>query len=211
MRRLAEFTKTTLIGGLLVVLPLYLSVILLLKFVQVLAALLAPVTDHVPVRAELRQLLVIGAAIVVCFVAGLIVRTGPGLWAKNALERRLLERIPGYSIIRGLAGRFVGQAENDSFAPALVRLDDGFVPAFVVDRHADGRMTVFIPAVPTPATGTLYVVDPDRVHLIDVPLHKALGVISHWGAGSQELMAAMKDKSASKLAEGEPPGQRTMA
>jgi len=111
MRRLAEFTKTTLIGGLMVVLPLYLSILLMLKFVQLIAALLAPVTDHVPVRAELRQLLVISAAIVVCFVAGLIVRTGPGLWAKNALERKLLERIPGYSIIRGLAGRFVGQPE----------------------------------------------------------------------------------------------------
>jgi len=101
------------------------------------------------------------------------------------------------------------QAQNDSFAPALVQLDDGFVPAFVVDRHADGRITVFVPAVPTPATGTLYIVDPARVHLIDVPLHKALAVISHWGAGSQELMAAMKDGGPTALAADSPPDQRS--
>lgn len=194
MRRLAEFTKTTLIGGMLVVLPLYLSILLILKFLQVLAGLMAPVTDHVPVRTEFRQLLVWAAAIAVCFVAGLVVRTGPGLWAKNAMERRLLERIPGYAIIRGLAGRFVGQAENDSFAPALVELEESLVPAFVVDRHADGRFTVFVPAVPTPATGSLYIMEPAKVHLLDISFHKALAVISHWGAGSQELMAALKDK-----------------
>jgi len=194
MKRLAEFTKTTLIGGMLVVLPLYLSILLILKFLQVLAGLMTPVTEHVPVRAELRQLLVWTAAIALCFVAGLVVRTGPGLWAKNAMERRLLERIPGYAIIRGLAGRFVGQAANDSFAPALVELEESLVPAFVVDRHPDGRFTVFVPAVPTPASGTLYIMEPAKVHLLDISFHKVLGVISHWGAGSQELLAAMKDK-----------------
>lgn len=196
MKRLAEFTKTTLIGGMLVVLPLYLSILLVLKFLQVLAGLMTPVTDHVPVRPEFRQLLVWAAAIVVCFVAGLVVRTGPGLWFKNAMERRLLERIPGYAIIRGLAGRFVGQAENDSFAPALVELEESLVPAFVVDRHADGRFTVFVPAVPTPATGSLYIMEPAKVHLLDISFHKALAVISHWGAGSQELLLALKDKRA---------------
>lgn len=196
MRRLAEFTKTTLIGGMLVVLPLYLSVLLVLKFFQVLAGLIAPVADHVHVQEEFRQLLVVGAGIVICFLAGLVVRTGPGAWAKNTMERRLLERIPGYALIRGLAGRFVGQAENDSFAPALVDLEDSLVPAFVVDRHADGRLTVFVPSVPTPATGTLYIMDPSKVHMIDVSFHKAISVISHWGAGSHELVAALKDKRA---------------
>jgi uncharacterized membrane protein len=71
------------------------------------------------------------------------------------------------------------------------------VPAFVVDRHADGRLTVFVPAVPTPATGTLYIMQPAKVHLIDVSLQKALSVISHWGAGSQELLAALKNKPGS--------------
>jgi uncharacterized membrane protein len=196
MKRLAEFIKTTFIGGMLVVLPLYLSILLMLKLLEVLAAIIAPLTVYLSVRPEFRYLIVLAAAVGLCFLAGLVVRTGPGKWIKNATERRLLERIPGYALIRGLAGRFVGQAENESFAPALVELEESLVPAFVVDRHADGRFTVFVPSVPTPATGALYIMEPAKVHLVDVSFHKALAVISHWGAGSQELIAALKDKQA---------------
>jgi uncharacterized membrane protein len=99
-------------------------------------------------------------------------------------------------MIRGVAERFVGRADGEAFAPALVELEESLVPAFVVDRHADGRMTIFVPAVPTPATGSLYIMEPSKVHLVDVPFHKVLAVISHWGVGSQELIAALKDKRA---------------
>ena len=38
MRSLAEFVKTTLIGGLLIILPIYVSVILIAKAVQGIVA-----------------------------------------------------------------------------------------------------------------------------------------------------------------------------
>jgi hypothetical protein len=41
MRGLAEFTKTTLIGGVLIILPLYLSILLLLKTLAGVGALIA--------------------------------------------------------------------------------------------------------------------------------------------------------------------------
>lgn len=42
MRTLAEFTKTTLIGGVLIILPLYLAALLLAKTVKGMLALLSP-------------------------------------------------------------------------------------------------------------------------------------------------------------------------
>jgi len=48
MKGLAEFTKTTLIGGLLVVLPIYLSILLLAKTLSGILALLSPVTAPIP-------------------------------------------------------------------------------------------------------------------------------------------------------------------
>lgn len=42
MRAIAEFTKTTLIGGVLVILPIYIAVPLLAKAVKGLLDLLAP-------------------------------------------------------------------------------------------------------------------------------------------------------------------------
>ena len=42
MKGMAELTKTTLIGGLLIVLPIYLSVLLLAKTLSAVVALLSP-------------------------------------------------------------------------------------------------------------------------------------------------------------------------
>jgi uncharacterized membrane protein len=51
---------------------------------------------------------------------------------------------------------------------------------------------VFVPSVPTPLAGAVYVLDRQRVHILDVPFTHAVSVISRWGAGSHELVAAMR-------------------
>src|SRR4051812_18071023 len=99
MKRLAEFTKTTLIGGLLIVLPIYVSVLLLAKTVAGILALVAPVAAAIPGAGQFRQVIAILILFFICFVAGIVVRTGTGLRAKNAFERSVLERIPGYAMV----------------------------------------------------------------------------------------------------------------
>ena len=56
MKGLAEFTKTTLIGGVLVVLPIYLAVLLLGKTLAGLLSLIAPVTAQIPAEVLARTL-----------------------------------------------------------------------------------------------------------------------------------------------------------
>lgn len=196
MRAIAEFTKTTIVGGILVVLPLWISTLLLLKAIAGAFVLLSPVTAQLPVAMHLRNVVALLIVVTVCFVAGLVVRTGPGLRAKNVLDRYLLERIPGYTLIRGLAGRLTGREEGETFAVAMVEIEDALVPAFIVEEHADGRYTVFVPSVPTPAAGTVYVLDRARVHLVDVPFTQGVAVISKWGTGASELVAAMRPRQA---------------
>jgi uncharacterized membrane protein len=192
MRGLAEFTKTSLIGGVLIILPLYLSILLLLKTLAGVGALIAPVTAQLPTTLQFRQVIAILIVIFVCFLAGLVVRTGPGLRAKNAIERNLLDRIPGYALIRGLASRVAGRQEDETFAVALVEIEDALVPAFIVEEHDDGAYTVFVPSVPTPAAGAIYILPRERVHHVDIPFAKAASVITKWGAGARDLRAAMR-------------------
>ena len=59
MKGLAELTKTTLIGGLLVVLPIYLSILLLLKTLAAIFALLSPVTAAIPAGTQFREVFAI--------------------------------------------------------------------------------------------------------------------------------------------------------
>ena len=192
MNKIAEFTKTTLIGGLLVILPIYVCILLVAKSLSVAIALVSPITNQIPAALQFRQLIAFLIVIAACFLAGLVLRTGVGLRAKTALERNLLERIPGYSLIRGLAGRVAGRQEDETFAVALVEIEDALVPAFIVEEHDDGAFTVFVPSVPTPAAGAVYILPKERVHLVDVPFTKAVSVISKWGSGARDLRAAMK-------------------
>ena len=195
MKALAELTKTTLIGGLLVVLPIYLSILLLAKTVAGLLALLSPVTAALPAGTQFRQVFALLIVLAVCLMAGLVVRTGAGLRAKNALERAVLEKIPGYSLVRGLAERLGGDEGEGSFQPALIEIEDALAPGFIIEELEDGRYTVLVPSVPTPAAGALFILPKERVHPLDVPFTQAVKVISKWGAGAGELARGVKMRS----------------
>jgi uncharacterized membrane protein len=80
--------------------------------------------------------------------------------------------------------------------PVLGRLLGG-IAAIVESRrlyeeHSDGRYAVFVPSVPTPAAATVCILDRRRSHLVDVPFTKAVSVTSKWGAGSRDLLDAMR-------------------
>jgi len=102
--------------------------------------------------------------------------------------------VPGYMLLRALTLRLAGREEGQSFQPALAEIGEALVPAFVVEKHADGRVTVFVSSSPTPMVGTIYILPPERVHALDLPLTKAMLCVSKWGAGSGELLAAMRRK-----------------
>ncbi len=200
MRTLAEFTKTTLIGGVLVVLPIYIAVLLLAKTVGGLLALLAPVTEHIPAAVEFRRLVAILLIVMICFVVGLVVRTGPGLRAKNAFENAILEKLPGYTFMRGVARRLTGSAEEQALQPALVEIEEALVPALIVEELADGSYTVLVPSAPTPMAGSIYILSRDRVHPVDIPFTKAIGVFSKWGTGAGEFVRAMNSDAVARPA-----------
>jgi uncharacterized membrane protein len=195
MKGLAELTKTTLIGGLLVVLPIYLSILLLLKTLGAIFALLSPVTAAIPAGTQFRQLFAILIVLAVCLVAGLVVRTRSGRRAKRILERAVLRKIPGYSLVRGLTARVSGEEGEGAFQPALVEIEDALSPGFIIEELEDGRYTVLVPSVPTPAAGALFILPKERVHPLDVPFTQAVTVISKWGAGAGAMARGITVRS----------------
>jgi hypothetical protein len=40
--------------------------------------------------------------------------------------------------------------------------------------------------------GAIYILQPERVHPVDVPLRKAMFCVTKWGGGATELRAAMR-------------------
>ena len=191
MKTLVQFLKMTLVGGLLVVLPLWVSLLLLFKAIKGALAVLQPIAKLVPQRFLHHDVVALCLLVLICFGVGLLIRTELGKRFGDWLEQHLLGRLPGFSIIRGMIGQFAGKEDEQSFQPALVELEEALVPAFIIEKHADGQFTVFVSYSPTPMAGAIYILQPERVHPVDVPLRKAMVCVTKWGAGAAEMRGAM--------------------
>ena len=191
MKFAREFLANALVGGLLIVLPIYLAVLVLLKGMQSVAALVRPLTVLVPAWLPAENLLSLALVLVVCFLIGIAVRTRVGRILRERIERSLFERLPGYALFRSLTQRLAGEGRESTWKPALVEIEEALVPAFIIEELDDGRFTVFVPSVPTPLAGAVYILSRERVHALDVPFTQAISSISRWGSGSKDLVAAM--------------------
>jgi uncharacterized membrane protein len=193
MKVLVEFLKTTLIGGLLIVVPTYLAVLLLAKAVGGLLALLGPIVALLPQGVQhFGRILAIVLVVLVCFVLGLIARTRVGRRAIEAFERHVLERLPGFALLRSVVRRVSGAGDEAQFQPVLVEIEEALTPGFIVEEIGDDRFVVLVPSVPTPAAGSLYILPRERVHWVDAPITEAIAVITRWGAGTSKLLKAMR-------------------
>ena len=190
MRRFAESLVSTLGAGLLVVAPVYLAVLLLLKIMQSLAAVVQPIARLLPEWLPAESLLSLLLVLLVCLIVGLLVRTPAG---QAMLGHSVFEKLPGYTLFRSLTMRIAGKADNVAWKPALAEIEEALVPAFIIEELADGRYTVFVPSVPTPLAGAVYVLDRERVHPTNVKFAQAIKTVSRWGAGCKELVAAMEE------------------
>jgi uncharacterized membrane protein len=185
-----------LVTGLIVIAPIYLALLLLLKALQSLAGVVRPVAVMFPERFPAENVLAVLLLVVVCFIVGGLVRTPPGRAMRARLEESVFRQIPGYEILRGLTRQLAHETEEREWMSALIEIEDALVPGFIIEEIDDGRFVVFVPSVPTPFAGAIYIIDPKRVHPLDVPFAQAAKTVARWGSGSRELVAAMKSQSA---------------
>src|SRR5262245_22432457 len=198
MKQFVEFVVKAFVAGLLIVVPIYLSILLLLKAMQSVVGLVKPLAMLLPEWFPAEHVLSLLLVLIVCFLIGAGARTPAGRVMRERIEKSLFERIPGYALFRSLTQRMAGRDEENVWKPALAEIEEALVPAFIIEELEDGRFTVFVPSVPTPFAGAVYVLTPDRVHPVDVPFTHALRSVSRWGSGSKELVAAMKTANALK-------------
>jgi uncharacterized membrane protein len=192
MKSIRRYLLGGLVTGFIIIVPVYLSILLLLKGMSSVRGLVKPVALLVPDWLPGEDLIAFLLLLILCLMVGMIVRTKAGRAVRERIERSLFERIPGYALLRSLTQRLVGEDRENVWKPALAEIEEALVPAFIIEEFDDGRYTVFVPSVPTPLAGAVYILERGRVHPIDVPFTQAIKVISRWGQGSKELVAAME-------------------
>jgi uncharacterized membrane protein len=190
MKNSLLFAAKAILSGFLVVIPIYLAGLLLLKGMKTVGTLMRPFASLLPDWLPADQLLSLLLVLFICFLIGAAIRTAAGRSVRERIEKSFFERIPGYALFRSLTQQMAADSREKVWKPALAELEDALVPAFIIEEFKDGY-TVFVPSVPTPLAGAVYILDRNRVHPLDVPFTQALQVVSRWGSGAAALRLAM--------------------
>jgi uncharacterized membrane protein len=192
MKKALVFVAKAVLVGLLIVVPIYLAVLLVLKGLKSVMGLVRPFAHLLPDWFPADTILSLLLVLTICFLIGVAVRTRAGQAVRERIEKTFLERIPGYALIRSLTNQMAGESRENVWKPALFESDEALIPAFIIEEFEDGRYTVFVPSIPTPFAGAVYILDRKRVHPVDVPFADAIKTVSRWGSGSKDLVAAME-------------------
>ncbi|MGZ3536595.1 MAG: DUF502 domain-containing protein [Thermodesulfobacteriota bacterium] len=159
MKSIRRYLLGGLVTGFIIIVPLYLSILLLLKAMSSVRGLVKPVALLLPDWLPGEDLIAFLLLLILCLMVGMIVRTKAGRALRERIERSLFERIPGYALLRSLTQRLVGEDRENVWKPALVEIEEALVPAFIIEEFDDRRYTVFVPSVPTPFAGAVYVLE----------------------------------------------------
>lgn len=187
------FFKTTLLGALLVVVPVGIVAFALWQIFKIAFALIQPVVGKIPLDSALaRGCAVIAAVLLVvllCYFVGLAVRTRWGSRLRSWVERRFLEKIPGYSTLRSLAHQYIGDTDERKFRPVMVALydPDTRVIALEIEEMADGMVAVFVPSSPAVTLGQVHIVPEARVYPLDASMHATIETVAMFGEGAGKL------------------------
>jgi uncharacterized membrane protein len=193
MKRILDFFKTTIVGGLFVLLPVILVYLALSEVIGVLVAMATPIADlFFPGKLEgieFPALIALALLVGVSFILGVIMLSDTGRRFGNWIERIILGRLPAYNAIKSLTTGFASSQQESSFKPALLKSAEGnkeFV--YIIEDHGDGNLTVMLPWAPTPFAGSIKIVPKDRVEPLAISMGQLTEALGHWGIGAKDLL-----------------------
>ncbi|MBE9549125.1 MAG: hypothetical protein IMF09_06910 [Proteobacteria bacterium] len=188
-----NFILTTVIGGLVFLVPLMFLGYILGKAIGFMMIIAKPLADWIPVDTvggvALANLIAILAVIVVSFLAGLIARYTFADGLVKVLESKVLMNIPGYSIVKSIKSGF-DSGDAEGMKAVSVQLGSAERIAFEVEKLPDGRSMIYIPSVPNTWSGVTQILPAEQITYLDVPVTRVMDLTEKYGFGVNELLQA---------------------
>lgn len=203
MKNIMEFLKTSLIGGLFVLLPLVLCYLLLSQILQLVVVLATPIADLFPKGTFdqfkepvlLAFILIIGVSFIFGLALRFMVLRRAGLW----IESTTLGRLPIYNAVKSLSRGLVGAKDDTAFRPAVWNAAEGQREiVYVIEDHGDGQLTVLVPWAPASFSGQVKIMASDRIEMLDATLDEVSRSLSLWGLGARHLLGRVISEGADK-------------
>lgn len=200
MGRIYEFLKSTILGGLFVLVPLGLLAGIAVKAIEVAHAAIEPVFRLLPFKSVSGVSPALMAAIILflaaCFLAGLLTRAAITRRLVENVEYLILSRIPGYALMKSVGEDLVEVEGKQGRTVVLVRLEASWQLGFLMDTLPDGRRVVFLPDVPNGMTGSLHLFSPDRIEQLQLPIATTLDILGRLGIGLSAKWPAAETRPA---------------
>lgn len=194
MNHILNFLKTSLLGGLFILLPLLLLQLMLGEIFGLLVVLATPIADLLLSKEWVEALnapiiLTILLIIVVSFILGVLAKSSLGRRCGRWLERNTVEHIPLYGVLKSLTAKLIEIGEGSGFKPVMFVSGEGQKEfAYLIEDHGDGLATIMLPWAPTPLSGSVKIVPMSQLEMIDASLGEVTKVLSHWGMGAHALI-----------------------
>ncbi|MFT5393617.1 MAG: putative membrane protein, partial [Gammaproteobacteria bacterium] len=192
MKALLQFLKSTMLGGLVFLIPVVGIIFVVGKALRLSMLVAEPLAAYLPVHSVigvvLANLLAIGMVVVVCFLAGFAARNAMASRILSEAETRVLWKIPGYGFLKGLTDGISGDDSNASMRPVLAHFDDVAQVAFEMERLEDGRVVIYLPGAPDPWSGAVCLVAADRIEPLSITMVAAVQNLRMLGRGTRDLL-----------------------
>lgn len=192
MRALKDFLKTTIVGGLLFLVPVILLLAILGHAMRLVGKVATPIAAEFPVHeiAGVAFATIVAALVllVLAFLAGLMARTDTGRAVMRWFEESLLGGLPQYRMMKTMAEGLAQVEDASGIKPALVSIEGGWQIGYVLEEMRAGWTAVFLPQAPTPMSGNVMYMPSDRVRPLDMPIGEAMLLVKRLGVGSAKAL-----------------------
>lgn len=189
LQKLTRFIATTVLGGVVVVLP----AVILFLLVRLVFLTIVPVLQPIGYLFELQDyvqkwmvdILSLAFVIIGFFLLGLMVRTRLGSRFFDRIEQQYLYKLPLYSILRETIRQFTGSSKTPFSQVVLVDVFNSSVRmiGFITEELANDELAVFVPTGPNPTNGFIFVLPRNRVELVNIRTEDAMRIVVGLGVG----------------------------
>ena len=187
-----QFLTTTVIGGIVFLVPIIVCIVILGKAFDIMRKLAVPLARALPIDSVvglfIADLIAILAIVIICFIAGLVAKTALASRLVTWLESNLLSRIPVYTFVKGMTDSVAGLEDSENLKPVLARYDDNWQIAFEVERIEGQYVSLYVPGAPDPWSGGIIIMSADRVQPLDIPMNVAIRNVRRLGQGTNDLL-----------------------
>ena len=198
--KIAGHFKKGFLSGILVVLPLFITVVILKFLLSLVAGMLSPllmrVFPNIPIWVKMLVCLII--VIFLVYLLGLTTGHFLGRWFLNRLDELLL-RIPLlrsiYGSSREVVRIFLNPDRTTTFKEVvLVEFPGpglhafGFITGSMIDHRGRPCYKVFIPTTPNPTTGFLEVIEQSQVIRCGMTVEEGIKTIMSGGILGPQIL-----------------------